>query len=382
MKKQVKDITMDLFEFFEVCPLPLFTCNLAGKILNSNKAFLNLISELGVSQEETAKILPEGALSSLQKSIHSTREIFELKNQFKGRFLEFTFAPHRREPIAFVIASDLTEQRRAEQRIQNYAGKLEASNHTIQEAQRRVYQAEKMASLGLLVAGIAHEINTPIGSINCNNDILTRSVGKMQEFLNCDRCPQEVRENPEVVKIMGVLEEISHNNRIACDRILSIIRSLKNFARLDEAERRTVDIHEELDNSLVLVHHQLKNRIQVVKKYGDVPAIECYPNQLNQVFINILVNAAQAMPDRGTLTIRTSKVNGGVEIAISDTGVGISSDNLGKIFTPGFTTKEAGIGTGLGLSISYKIIQDHRGRIEVESKVGKGTTFIITLPVF
>jgi len=203
----------------------------------------------------------------------------------------------------------------------------------------------------------------------------------MREFFNCQQCPAEVRENPDVVKLMGVLEEINHNNRIACDRIINIIRSLKNFARLDEAERKRVNIHEGLDSSLILVHHQLKNRIEIVKDYGVLPEIECFPNQLNQVFMNLLVNAAQAIPGRGTLTIKTLHLGNEIQVKISDTGVGIPRENMRKIFDPGFTTKGVGVGTGLGLSICYKIIQDHRGRIAVESEVGRGTTFTITLPV-
>jgi signal transduction histidine kinase len=268
----------------------------------------------------------------------------------------------------------------AEERLADITRELEAAYGKVQEAQSHLIQSEKMASLGLLVAGIAHEINTPIGSINSNNDILIRSVSKMRDFLNCDQCPASVRDNPDVVKIMGILEEINRNNRIACDRIMEIIRSLKNFARLDEGERRKVNIHQGLDSTLTLVHHQLKNRIQVVKEYGDLPEIDCFPNQLNQVFMNIFVNAEQAMPERGTLTIKTFREGNTAKIMISDTGMGIPKENLAKIFDPGFTTKGVGIGTGLGLSICYKIIQDHHGRIEVESEVGKGTTFIVSLP--
>jgi len=247
--------------------------------------------------------------------------------------------------------------------------------------QKELIQSEKMASIGLLVAGIAHEINTPIGSINSNNDILIRSVRKMRDFLSCSQCPPEVRENPEVIKIMKVLEEINQNNRMACGRIINIIRSLKNFARLDDSEKKKVNIHDGLDSTLTLVHHQLKNRIQVIKEYGDLPEIECFPNQLNQVFMNLLVNAEQAMPEQGTLTIKTFRDRDSIRVMISDTGVGIAKENLGRIFDSGFTTKGVGVGTGLGLSICYKIIQDHRGKIEVESEVGKGTTFTLTLPL-
>jgi two-component system, NtrC family, sensor kinase len=267
------------------------------------------------------------------------------------------------------------------EQLRSASRELEEVNRQMKETQTKLIQSEKMASLGLLVAGIAHEINTPIGSINSNNDILIRSVGKMREFLNCVQCPPEVRENPEVVKIMKVLEEINHNNRMACDRIIDIIRSLKNFARTDQAERMKVNIHDGLDSTLTLVHHQLKNRIQIVKEYGDLPEIECYPNQLNQVFMNLLVNAEQAMPEKGTLTIKTFRDGDSAKVMISDTGIGIPKGNLARIFDPGFTTKGVGVGTGLGLSICHKIIQDHRGKIDVESKVGKGTTFTLTLPL-
>ena len=251
----------------------------------------------------------------------------------------------------------------------------------MREAQTQLIQSEKMASLGMLVAGIAHEINTPIGSINSNNDILVRAVGKMRDFLHCAQCPSEVANHPDVVKIMGILEEINRNNRMACDRIITIIRNLKNFARLDEAERKKADIHEGLDSTLTLVQHQLKNRIQVIKEYGTLPEIECFPNQLNQVFMNLFVNAAQAMPDQGTLSIRTFRQGEDVKIVISDTGIGIPREHLSRIFDPGFTTKGVGVGTGLGLSICLKIIQDHHGRIDVKSEVSKGTAFTVTLPI-
>jgi signal transduction histidine kinase len=161
---------------------------------------------------------------------------------------------------------------------------------------------------------------------------------------------------------------------------MKIVRSLKNFARLDEAERKKVDIHEGIESTLTLLQHQLKSRITIVKRFGDLPEIECFPNQLNQVFMNILVNAAQAITNRGTITVTTSKQEGAVKISISDTGVGIPPEHLSRIFDPGFTTKGVGVGTGLGLSICYKIVQDHHGTIEAESS-NTGTTFTITLPM-
>jgi two-component system, NtrC family, sensor kinase len=234
-------------------------------------------------------------------------------------------------------------------------------------------QSAKMAALGLLVAGVAHEINTPMGAIHSNNDILARALVKIREALGPNV-------NKDVSRLLGILDDICRNNEIATDRIMKIVRSLKNFARLDEAERKKVNIHDGIESTLTLLQHQLKNRIRIVKKFGEVPEIECYPNPLNQVFMNILVNAAQAIKERGEITVTTWRDGDTVKISISDTGVGIPPEHLSKIFDPGFTTKGVGVGTGLGLSICYKIMQDHRGTIEVDTS-SQGTTFTMLLPL-
>jgi two-component system, NtrC family, sensor kinase len=237
----------------------------------------------------------------------------------------------------------------------------------------QLIQSEKMAALGLLVAGVAHEINTPMGAIHSNNDVMTRAVGKVRKLL-------EPAPDKEVRRLLDILGEICRNNEVATERIMNIVRSLKNFARLDEAERKKVNIHEGIESTLSLLRHQLKNRIRIVKCFGDIPEIECYPNELNQVFMNILVNAAQAIKHRGEITVKTWREGDRVKIAISDTGVGIPPENLSKVFDPGFTTKGVGLGTGLGLSLCYKIVQDHRGTIEAESSK-QGTTFTISIPL-
>jgi signal transduction histidine kinase len=381
MTESTRNASEDLAELVEACPFPVLQCDLKGEVLLANSALVDLLDILHVPKDQPGRILPEGCIAQLEGLLQSRGRTLDLKREIDGRFLEFNFSPIRSKKQVLITIYDRTEQRYTALWMNNYARELNEVNRQMKEAQAHLVQSEKMASLGQLVAGIAHEINTPIGSINSNNDILIRSVSKMREFFNCEQCPAEVRENPDVVKLMRVLEEINHNNRIACDRIMNIIRSLKNYARLDDTERKRVNIQEGLDSSLILAHHQLKSRIAVVKDYGTLPEIECFPNQLNQVFMNLLVNAAQAMPGRGTLTIKTLNLGEEVQIKISDTGVGIPRENLRKIFDPGFTTKGIGIGTGLGLSICQKIIQDHRGRIAVESEVGRGTTFTVTLPV-
>jgi two-component system NtrC family sensor kinase len=241
------------------------------------------------------------------------------------------------------------------------------------ELQAQLAQSEKMAALGLLVAGVAHEINTPIGAIHSNNDIMSRALSKIRKMVGPAR-------DTEVARLLDIMAEVCGNNEVAADRIMNIVRSLKNFARLDEAERKRVHIHEGIESTLTLIQHQLKKRIRVIKQFGDIPEIECHPNQLNQVFMNILVNAAQSIKERGEITVKTWREGENINISIADNGVGIPAENLSKIFDPGFTTKGVGVGTGLGLSICYKIIHDHRGTIEAESSP-QGTTFTISLPI-
>jgi two-component system NtrC family sensor kinase len=242
-----------------------------------------------------------------------------------------------------------------------------------QELTSQLIQAEKMAALGLLVAGVAHEINTPMGAIHSNNDIMLRAVTRIRMNLEPDT-------NKEVMRLLGILEEVCRNNETAAERIMHIVRSLKNFARLDEADRKRVDLHEGLESTLTLLQHQLKTRIRIEKQFGETPGVLCHPNQVNQVFMNILANAAQAISGSGVIRIRTWRDGNFVKISIADTGVGIPQKHLSKIFDPGFTTKGVGIGTGLGLSICYKIIEDHGGSIEVDSSTS-GSTFTINLPI-
>jgi signal transduction histidine kinase len=159
------------------------------------------------------------------------------------------------------------------------------------------------------------------------------------------------------------------------------VRDLRNFARLDEADFKEVNLNEGIESTLSLLQHELRGRIEVIRDLAELPTIPCYPNRLNQVFMNLFVNAIQAISGKGQIRVKTRLENQQVQIAISDSGSGIKPEHLARIFDPGFTTKGVGIGTGLGLSISARIIQDHRGSISVESELGKGTTFLISLPL-
>ena len=246
----------------------------------------------------------------------------------------------------------------------------------LRDTQAQLVQSEKMAALGDLVAGVAHEINTPLGAVASNTDLIRRALEKAKAAL---LDPAQAATVGAFLEKAAIMATTSYD---ACGRINEIVRSLRNFARLDEAERKPADLHEGLDSTLTLVGHLLKNRIRVQREYGPLPLVECYANQINQVFVNILVNAAQAIAGTGSITIRTrhDEDHHAAVIEISDTGCGIPPENLQKIFDPGFTTKGVGVGTGLGLAICYRIVEQHGGRIEVESVAGKGTTLRIVLP--
>lgn len=242
---------------------------------------------------------------------------------------------------------------------------LENTLKELKETQLQLINSEKMASLGQLVAGVAHEINTPLGSINANNDILNKMISKLEQ-------------SPDNKMLLENIQNINKIDKEAIKRISGIVKSLKRFVRLDESDLQSADINNELDLTLELIKHETKNKIDVVKNYGNIPQVKCYPNMLNQVFMNILVNACQSIKDKGTITISTELVDKMLVVKIKDTGSGIDDKIKDKMFSVGATTKK--IGTGLGLAISQKIVEKHKGKISFESEKGKGTEFKIEIP--
>ncbi|MBD3401853.1 hypothetical protein GF420_03080 [candidate division GN15 bacterium] len=256
---------------------------------------------------------------------------------------------------------------------------LSETNRTLRETQSQLVQSEKMASLGSLVAGIAHELNTPIGAVHSIHQTLMRAIANIRELLEREQ-PGRIEEDPVLKRNFAAIDDANRVITSGADRVTTIVRRLRSFARLDEAELKTVDIHEGIEDTLTLIHHEIKHHITIDRRYGTLPEIACYPGQLNQVFLNLLNNARQAITGEGTITIQTSHSDGWVIIKISDTGSGIAPEHVKRIFDPGFTTKGVGVGTGLGLSICYQIIRQHRGDISVDSTVGEGTTFTIRLP--
>ncbi len=271
------------------------------------------------------------------------------------------------------IAHDFTEMKKI-------LDELETANRHLRETQAQLVQSAKMASLGKLVAGIAHEINTPIGAVNSMQDTLFRTLERLKKTIATQHSGEQIRTS-KLDENLKILDESKKVINSGTERVINIVKRLRSFARLDEAELKTVDIHEGLEDTLTLIYHDIKHNIRVKKNYGDLPRVSCYPGRLNQVFLNILVNAKQAIKGEGTIEITTYTKQNNVYVKIRDTGEGISKENIKKVFDPGFTTKGVGVGTGLGLSICYQIMQDHQGEILVESELNKGTTFTIVFPV-
>ncbi len=259
---------------------------------------------------------------------------------------------------------------------------LEKTNEELRQTQAQLVHSEKMAALGNLTAGIAHEINTPIGAMFSTHDTLEKAVKNLHTALQKHLdVTDENSFDSTLQHSLQAIENVAYVIRTGGKRVTEIVKRMKSFARLDEAELKLADLHTGLEDTLLMMHHELTDDIEVVKDYGDLPEIKCYPGALNQVFLNLLVNARQAIGKKGTITISTEKLDNDVVITISDTGSGIPKKNLTRIFEPGFTTKGVGVGTGLGLAIVYRIIKDHDGTIDVQSEPGKGTTFTISIPV-
>jgi len=265
----------------------------------------------------------------------------------------------------------------------------------------QILQQEKMASLGMLATGIAHEINNPVGYINSNLEMLQDDLERIISYMhlleqglsaiagepNQDRREQEVAQFKEICSKMEIdrhareSAEIVQESRQGLDRIKQIIHDLKRFSHTGESQEESVDLNQEIQSTLNIVGHELKYKAKIVKDFGCLPLFTCYPHQLNQVFMNLLVNASQAIEERGTITIRTFTQEGSLFITIQDDGPGIPPANLKQIFEPFFTTKAPGKGSGLGLYLSRGLVEKSGGRLSVESTPGEGSTFTIELPL-
>jgi len=272
--------------------------------------------------------------------------------------------------------------------------KVNEKVNELQQAQEQLMQSDKMASIGQLAAGVAHEINNPIGYVNSNLNTLEQYAAGLlnivdayqvvESHLDKDSEPIEnlvsLKERIDFDYLRQDIMNLIHESQEGANRVKKIVQDLKDFSHVDNNEWQDADLHAGLDSTLNIVHNEIKYKAEVVKEYGRLPTVQCVISQINQVFMNILVNAAQAIENKGVITIRTFEQDGLASIEISDNGKGIDPGNIKKIFDPFFTTKPVGKGTGLGLSLTYSIIKKHGGSIDVESQPGKGTTFRILLP--
>ncbi|GAX45029.1 PAS/PAC sensor signal transduction histidine kinase [Tolypothrix sp. NIES-4075] len=304
------------------------------------------------------------------------------------------------------VATDITVRKEAEIKLQQQAEYLENTLNQLQRTQAQLIQSEKMSSLGNMVAGVAHEINNPVNFIHANltpaceySEDLLQLVELYQQYY--PNPPEEIEEKIEDIDFDFIKEDLMkllQSMRVGTQRIREIVLSLRNFSRLDEAEFKQVNIHEGIESTLMILHNRLKAKpehpqISVIKEYGKLPAVECYPGQLNQVFMNIFANSIDALEEsfvkkkkqkiNPQICISTEVVNSNwIVIRIADNGQGIPPEILSKLFDPFFTTKDVGKGTGLGLSISYQIVVDkHGGKLSCHSILGQGAEFVIEIPV-
>ena len=274
---------------------------------------------------------------------------------------------------------------------------MQRMNASLEDAQNQVIQSEKLASIGQISAGVAHEINNPLGFVLSNLCSLETYVAQLCELLLAYTEAERVlpaplpeplvrvralREAKDFDFLRGDIVALMAESRDGLMRVKRIVQDLRDFSRggFDESWQ-LIDLHAALDSTLNIVRNEIKYKASIVRSYGELPEIECLPSRLNQVFLNLLVNAGQAIDANGTITLTTGTQGGEAWIRIADSGSGISPEHLHRIFEPFFTTKPVGQGTGLGLSVSYSIVRKHGGRIEVESEVGRGTTFTVRLPL-
>jgi signal transduction histidine kinase len=268
---------------------------------------------------------------------------------------------------------------------------LQAAYRNLQATQGQLIQREKMASVGQLVAGVAHELNNPIGFVSSNVATLEDFVGRLRRMVEAYRAAdlgaadaarlQGVWESLKIDYALKYLDPMIQGIREGAERTRKIVRDLRVFARTGDDVWQAIDLHEEVESSLTLLNHLLKDRITVVRRFGNLPAVECIRSQIDQVFLNLLANAAQAITGPGTITIETHRENGRAVVNVTDTGPGIAPEVLGRVFDPFFTTKPVGEGTGLGLSISYEIVKKHGGEVTAANAPGGGATLTVRLPL-
>lgn len=295
---------------------------------------------------------------------------------------------------AVVTFNDITDRKRIEEHLRAEQFEQKQLIVKLQDTQNQLLQSEKMASIGQLAAGVAHEINNPVGYVNSNLVSLHEYINDLCRVINFYeehemQLPGQTRDQALVLKnevglsyLKGDIGKLMLECQEGIGRVKQIVQDLKDFSHMEKADWQWADLRQGLNSTLNIARNEIKYKAEVVKEYEDIPLVECLPGQMNQVFMNLFVNAAQAINEKGVITIRSGrKGSSHVWVSVHDTGQGIKPEHLSKVFDPFFTTKPVGKGTGLGLSLSYSIVKKHQGQLTVESEVGKGTCFTVLLPI-
>ena len=356
-----------------------------GKIRRCNRAFEAIA---GASYSLLLAASWRDLLSAAGLDLDSLEDGYgELYHEPSQRWLTLSTYPYGDRGGQVIMLHDLTEIKLVSEQLASAYDELKATHS-------QLLHQEKMASIGQLAAGVAHEINNPMGFISSNLGTMAKYLERLEGFLELqsagveevapDQVKDEIaqaRQKFKVDYILGDAKNLLAESQDGAERVRTIVQNLKSFSRLDEVQATEVDLNECLESTITIAWNELKYKTTLKREYGELPAVKCLPQQLNQVFLNILVNAAHAIEKQGEVTIATRREGEEVVITIHDNGSGIPEEIRSRIFEPFFTTKEVGKGTGLGLSISYDIIKKHNGSIEVESSPQTGTTFTIKLPI-
>ncbi len=315
----------------------------------------------------------------------------EIYHTPSGRWFLFNSYPFTDSALNEVTGSVITLHETTV--VKKFTNELEKAYADLKATQAKVVQQEKMASIGQLAAGVAHEINNPMGFISSNLSTLRKYLERLEDFINAqseliEKVPDkdaaaELQNKRKALKLDYILEDgrdLIKESLEGTERVRTIVQNLKSFSRVDEAECKHADINECINSTINIVWNELKYKAALIKELGDIPPIRCHPQQINQVFMNLLVNAAQAIEHKGEITVKTWHENESVYAQVADTGCGMPESVVNRIFEPFYTTKEVGKGTGLGLSITYDIIKMHGGEISVASEPGRGSSFTVRLP--
>jgi two-component system NtrC family sensor kinase len=375
----------------------LFLADPHRRILRCNRTFREFIgrSYLEIVGQPFHRVLSEAGID-VELSFGEPVEYFHERTGkwFVLRHYPFDEVSGVETRGTIVTIHDSTERKKASEELLRKNTRLNEALAALKRSQAKVLHQEKMASIGQLATGVAHEINNPIGFINSNLVTLGKYLSRLSGFIAIQSdciaagAPQDrvesVRQQQARLKIDYIvkdLEDLVRESLEGAERVRSIVADLKSFARVDETDFRQTDLNDCIRSTINIVWNELKYKATLRKELGEIPRTRCYPQQMNQVFMNLLVNAAHAIELQGVITVRSWEEDGYICVAVADNGRGIPEENMNRIFEPFFTTKEVGQGTGLGLSITYDIIKKHNGDISVRSDPGKETVFTVRIPV-